>query len=173
MNPVTKSELKASQDFLNQIKIATPCSADWGEMTGDERVKFCGLCRKNVYNLSSMTAQAARDLIKEKEGKLCVSFFRRYDGTVLTSDCPIGLGDRALRLWWKGTALVASFIASIYFVGCKKKVVHQAEAGGMVFTEPIMGDVANVPTKGEYSSSPILGRVACPPVKKGDGESAK
>src|SRR5262245_30602687 len=39
---------------LARLRIASPCSADWDEMTGDDRVRFCGRCRKNVYNLSEM-----------------------------------------------------------------------------------------------------------------------
>jgi hypothetical protein len=41
-------------------------------------------------------------LILEKEGKLCVRFFRRKDGTVLTDDCPVGL--KAIRNLYRRTA---------------------------------------------------------------------
>ena len=57
-------------------------------MQGDERVRHCGLCRKNVYNLSSMPrAEAAALLAGNTKGELCVRFYRRSDGTVMTSDC--------------------------------------------------------------------------------------
>jgi Ni2+-binding GTPase involved in maturation of urease and hydrogenase len=75
---------------LNNIKIASPCSADWNEMLGDERKRYCGDCKLNVYNLSEMTKAQAENLIIESEGSLCVSFYRRADGTVLTKDCPVG-----------------------------------------------------------------------------------
>jgi hypothetical protein len=42
-----------------------------------------------------MSREEAEELIIQKEGRLCVRFFRRYDGTLMTRDCPIGL--RALR----------------------------------------------------------------------------
>ena len=38
-----------------------------------------------------MTGQEAASLIREKEGKLCVRFYQRADGTVLTQDCPTGV----------------------------------------------------------------------------------
>jgi hypothetical protein len=82
--------------LLNNIRVASPCSAAWDAMTGDERVRFCGACRKSVYNLSEMTRAAAERLIGETEGRVCVRFYRRRDGTVLTSDCPVGRG-RARR----------------------------------------------------------------------------
>src|SRR5215472_13087466 len=49
-------------------KIANACNADWEQMTGDDQVRFCKSCEKNVYNLSAMTAEAAEALIVEKEG---------------------------------------------------------------------------------------------------------
>ncbi|MGH7326766.1 MAG: hypothetical protein ACREJX_00310, partial [Polyangiaceae bacterium] len=45
--------------MLANAKVATPCHADWDQMIGDEHTRFCKSCEKNVYNLSSMTAEAA------------------------------------------------------------------------------------------------------------------
>src|SRR5262245_42133081 len=77
--------------LLDRIVIASPCMAAWAEMKGDERVRFCDLCKLNVYNLSAMTRPEAERLIAEKEGCLCATFYRRQDGTILTRDCPVGL----------------------------------------------------------------------------------
>ena len=40
---------------LNNLKVASPCSQDWEAMLGNERKRFCGECKLNVYNLSGMT----------------------------------------------------------------------------------------------------------------------
>jgi hypothetical protein len=80
---------------LDRISVASPCTASWDEMRGDDRVRFCGHCQLNVYNLSAMTRQAAEQLVAQREGRLCVRFYRRTDDTVLTPDCPRGL--EALR----------------------------------------------------------------------------
>jgi len=56
-------------------------------MTGDERARFCKLCKLNVYNLSGMMKAEAEELIQAKEGRLCVRYIKRADGTVLTKDC--------------------------------------------------------------------------------------
>ena len=77
-------------DFLANVRVAAPCSARWADMTGDARTRFCAGCQKHVYNLSEMTAEAAANLVREKEGRLCVRFYRRADGTLLTADCPVG-----------------------------------------------------------------------------------
>jgi hypothetical protein len=83
--------------LLNDIRVASPCSVSWDAMAGDGRMRFCGICRKSVYNLSGMTRAEAERLVRETEGRLCVRFYRRRDGTVLTSDCPVGRGQA--RRW--------------------------------------------------------------------------
>lgn len=83
------------QDILSGIRIAKPCPASWAAMRGDDRVRFCDQCRLNVYNLTDMSRSQAEKLVAEREGRLCVRFYRRADGTVLTDNCPVGL--RAAR----------------------------------------------------------------------------
>lgn len=82
---------KGGAGWLDRIELATPCSMDWDAMKGDARVRFCGACHLNVYNLSALTRLQAEELITKREGRLCVRFLRRADGTVLTQDCPVGL----------------------------------------------------------------------------------
>ena len=93
--------------LLTHLRVASPCPARWADMTGDDRARFCAQCQKHVYNLSEMTAEDASDLIREKEGKLCVHFFQRADGTVLTADCPVG----AAAVWRRARRLAAAFVA--------------------------------------------------------------
>jgi hypothetical protein len=80
---------------LDDVKIAAPCPSDWDAMLGDERVRFCGQCRLNVYNLSDMSKAEAESLISRTEGRLCVRYYRRRDGSILTNNCPVGL--RAIK----------------------------------------------------------------------------
>lgn len=80
---------------LSHVRVASPCPADWDSMIGDERVRFCGQCELNVYNLSALTKTQAENLIAGTERRLCIRFYRRRDGSILTKDCPIGL--RALK----------------------------------------------------------------------------
>ncbi len=80
-----------------RLTIASPCPASWDEMKGDERVRFCDECELNVYNLSDMSEEEALKLVEEREGRLCVRFYQREDGTVLTSDCPVGM-ERSMHI---------------------------------------------------------------------------
>jgi hypothetical protein len=86
-----------SLTVLDQITIASPCEAEWGEMAGDHRVRFCSSCSRHVYNIMAMTAEEATSLIFESEGRVCARIYRRSDGTVLTADCPVGLGQISKR----------------------------------------------------------------------------
>ncbi|HEY5239993.1 MAG TPA: hypothetical protein VIJ22_00945 [Polyangiaceae bacterium] len=83
--------------LLDHVSIAAPCRASWDQMVGDEHVRFCGQCEKNVYNLSSLPREEAEALLVAKEGKMCVRLFKRADGTVLTNDCPVGVKKRRRR----------------------------------------------------------------------------
>lgn len=83
---------------LEDVRVASPCQADWNKMDGDAQARFCGSCAKHVYNLSSMTRAEAEQLVTEKEGQLCVRFYQRADGTMLTSDCNVGVAAFSMKL---------------------------------------------------------------------------
>ena len=101
---------------LNSIKVASPCSANWGEMIGNDRQRFCGECEKNVFNLSAMTKQEAESLIMNTEGRLCARFYRRSDGTVMTQDCPVGwkaVKRRMSKVWTAVASVVITALSGI------------------------------------------------------------
>src|ERR1700739_78711 len=50
------------QPDVNDLRIASPCTAEWDAMTGDNRVRHCALCHLNVYNISEMTTREIRNL---------------------------------------------------------------------------------------------------------------
>ena len=96
--------------MVDQVIISSPCSVPWEGMRGDERVRFCGQCRQNVYNVESLDRREARRLIAEREGRVCLRILRRDDGTVVTADCWTRL--RAARR--RG---VVAFVAMLIAVG--------------------------------------------------------
>ena len=101
---------------LDEVRVAAPCPADWGKMVGDERVRFCGSCELHVYNLSGMTRREAEALVTNAEGRLCVRFYRRADGTILTRNCPVGLSAvrrRAARVAGSVLSAALGFFAGL------------------------------------------------------------
>jgi len=65
-------------------------------MAGNDQVRYCGACRKNVYNLSKMARRQAEALVAASHGDLCARFVRLPDGTVETEEphSHLGLLDR-------------------------------------------------------------------------------
>ena len=85
-----QNETRHKLPMLDNLRVASPCSASWAAMNGDDKVRFCGQCDKNVYNLSAMTTAEAQTLIADAEGEVCIRLYRRKDGTVINADCPVG-----------------------------------------------------------------------------------
>jgi hypothetical protein len=102
---------------LAGVHVAAPCQADWNQMMGDERVRFCGACSLNVFNLSAMTRAEAESLIARSEGRLCVKFYRRRDGSIITRDCPVGLRAIRRRVSYLTKAIVSAVLSFMAGVG--------------------------------------------------------
>jgi hypothetical protein len=129
--------------LLERVAIASPCSADWDSMTGDDRARFCAQCQKHVYNIAGMTAEEAEAFLRGSGGEACLRIFRRADGTVLTSDCAVGVRRRRRR----------RAVASLAFGSL-------AAAGALLAYEKtrppaaVMGDVALLPTPARTAPHP-------------------
>jgi hypothetical protein len=91
------AKARAKLPVLPNIRVATPCTADWNQMTGDDRVRHCATCDKDVFNLSAMTRDDAEALILQKAGDLCARYYQRTDGTILLADCTVGVAQKRKR----------------------------------------------------------------------------
>jgi hypothetical protein len=131
------------RSLLDGISIASPCSADWNQMEGDARRRFCASCKLHVHDLSGMTAAEATALLRTAgQGRVCVRLFRRADGTVLTRDCPVGLRQKLRRAWARAGALWCALWAGT--AACARQAPAQPPAPRLVPMqgEVVMGDVA-------------------------------
>ncbi len=120
---------------LNNIRVASPCSANWDEMYGNDRKRFCGDCKLNVYNLSGMTRVEAEDLIRRSEGRLCVRFYSRADGSVITQDCPVGwacIKQRTKSVVTAVFSLLMGLFSGILFVSMFSKPEPRATVGDII-----------------------------------------
>jgi hypothetical protein len=73
--------------LIASLRIVTPCPVAWSSMRGDDFVRFCDRCRKNVYNVAALGPDETISLLERKEGPACLLLTRRADGTVVTGDC--------------------------------------------------------------------------------------
>jgi hypothetical protein len=83
----------------------------WDHMVGDDRVRFCDGCRKNVFNVASLTEEQLEALLRMPGDAPCLRVFRRADGHVLLGDCPVGATSarRRLRVLTGAAAAAATF----------------------------------------------------------------
>lgn len=79
---------------LTNLRLGFACKERWEDMVGDDRVRACGVCDRSVFNLSAMTREEAEAVLATRGLTPCVRFYRRPDGTVMTSDCPTGTQPR-------------------------------------------------------------------------------
>lgn len=154
---------KRALPMLDQVKVASPCKAEWNDMVGDARVRFCLSCEKNVYNLSEMNREDAEALLRERMGnELCVRFYQRADGTILTQDCPTGVTKKrrkklALAIAGAG-AMAAAAVTMFAKSNCTRTMGAVAYQG-----EPTMGDVGPATTnEAPPPTPPVMGSFAPP-----------
>src|SRR5580658_10981567 len=117
--------------LLQNVKVAAPCNASWEgmESVDGDRVHFCAGCKKNVYNLSAMSQTQAEGLLRKHEGHLCVRYYRRTDGTILTQNCAVG--QAMIRTKMIAKSKQAAFVTAA--------VAAMAAFGSSVIMRPTMG----------------------------------
>jgi len=90
---VTMFSFRRRRELKNRIQsyfVASPCSMSWSDMTGDEAIRYCGECKLNIHNLSSLADEEVVALLDRKRAgeRICTYFYRRDDGTIATDNCP-------------------------------------------------------------------------------------
>jgi hypothetical protein len=175
------------ESILDNVTVASPCPADWKAMTGDDQVRFCGQCQLNVYNLSAMTRDEAETLVQSKEGRLCIRYYKRLDGKIMTQDCIVGrqiLHQRRLARFGKIAAAVSIItIVGMFTVSQAERPValagspvpppqHQEWKGEAVMIKPTPSPGATNPTNIKNPPEPVTGVVKLPPPRYEMGDVA-
>jgi len=153
---------------LDVLDIADPCNEKWGAMSGDEVKRFCGLCRQNVYNLSSMNRADAEAFVAEAEGSVCVRFYRRKDGTVVTKDCAPDRLAAARRVAKRSLVFAGAAMAGVLTIVGSLGFASALSAG-----DSVVDAIAKAVT-GEPEPQPMMGAMPAhwdPPPEVPDSES--
>ena len=158
--------VRRSLPLFDGIRVASPCRADWNDMVGDDRVRFCGDCGKNVFNVSAMARDEAEALVRETQGDVCIRLYRRADGTLLTSDCPVGVRKARTRKAAAAT-LAGGMIAASALVArssappLSAKSAHvQPPAIEVTFEEPVHVTEPDPGRVKTGATRPMMGRPA-------------
>jgi hypothetical protein len=145
----------ADDALLQNVRVASPCTVSWEAMPGSDQVRSCEQCHHKVYNLSAMSAADAAQLLRNAEGRVCVRFYRRADGTIMTRDCPVGL--RAVRQRVARATTMAFSTVLVAFGGVSMASRPRSEQPRLIrwvlnainpepVREPVMGDMVAVPS---------------------------
>ncbi len=187
-----------SLPLLKSARVASPCPMSWDQMTGDDVQRYCGECKLHVFNLSAMTSTDAEALLADTVAsgeRLCATFYRRADGTILTQDCPVGVSmarRAARRVWAVGAAAMAMVLATGAWA-VRRQYAHHAVAedirngdrwpGPFEHSAISLSDVQPIRTVTKWFApkavwTPIgatMGSVACPvnlpPTAPGDSKN--
>ena len=116
--------MKAS---LDAIRIPTPCTKSWDELTGDERRRHCGACHLDVTNLSALTRREADEFLAAKTGRTCVSFVHRTDGSVVTREEHHPLTRHAWA--WMRPGVAALFALLPFLTACEQAPLEDPQPG--------------------------------------------
>ncbi|MBC7807189.1 MAG: hypothetical protein H7145_13690 [Akkermansiaceae bacterium] len=148
--------------LLSRTRVATPCHAEWAQMIGDDKSRYCGSCKKNVYNLSAMTGKEATALIREKEGNLCIRYYQRVDGTVMTQDCPVGVAAVKRKITRAFAAVVVGVASGLMLV---VEGIRFGTDQPSLFTERLTVWVARISPRTSAAISHTAGAMAPIPVE--------
>lgn len=102
------SDGNQAQSNFDNICIAMPCSVDWNEMKGDNKVRLCGGCNKNVYNLSEMSRKEVEEVLSGPTLP-CIQITRTDEGKIVTKEQP-----NSIRYFWSYGKTAVSAILSLF-----------------------------------------------------------
>ena len=134
------SRSRVSLDVLN---VPSPCAVPWASLSGTAQMRFCPDCRKNVHNLSAMTAAEADAVLRAGPDGPCVRFRRRADGTAVTADRGGG------RLARATAALSTLFVGLASLAGCDCAQLGICTQGKIVAPAPAPGQAPAPPAPAE------------------------
>jgi hypothetical protein len=142
-------------------KLAFMCPVPWTKMAGDEKERFCSRCSKTVVNLSTMTEPERQTLLaKSRPEDLCVAYYRRLKGGVVSAENPLGASEyRGLKQF--GVAALSSAALSIV-AGCAT-----SSAPDKVVPQPARESSIHKSEKDDEVVLLIMGMIACPVEENG------
>lgn len=126
-------QTRRAAPLLDNLRIASPCNESWDSMVGDDRSRFCARCEKHVHNLSELTRDQAETFLQNVTESACVRIYQRADGTVLTSDCPVGVQKKRVKRLFLATvgAGLAVAAGAVAFWAWEEATMMGSVAGGI------------------------------------------
>ena len=135
------------------LRISSPCPESWEKMAGNDRIRYCGRCNLNVYNLAVMSREEVEGLVKKTNGQLCGRLYMRGDRTATLRDCN---GVRRHR--WVRRAVA---VAVLLVLAAVSWMLRRIEEPSRSIHPPLIRKVLNW-IKPEAEPPMLMGKVAAP-----------
>ncbi len=142
------------RDLMKRAYVAAPCPVKWEDMKGDEKRRLCAQCDCYVLKATQMTDEEVTEAITRAASgqRVCMQFYKRADGTILTKNCPVGVAamrERAGRfVRWVASA-VAVLLSSALGAAC-------ADDGSFI-NDPASGTTTKQHWRGSVKDSSTSG----------------
>jgi hypothetical protein len=130
---------------VQKVTIKSPCSVGWDTMEGDDKVRFCGQCKLNVYNISGMSEAEAANVLTRSDERPCVFLRRTEDGIIVSDNCPV-----ALRSMRKRLVLSTVLVALTMTYGLTLSAQGQGIAVSSLVVDPRYGQVHEIGQLADY-----------------------
>jgi len=168
---------------LTSVPLATPCESPWDAMQGDDKLRHCTECSRDVYDLSAMAPiEAELRLLNAPAEVPCIRYLRAPDGSILHRLAPRSfLPSSPARSLTVASALGLALTPSAAFAGGKRDKRATADDACVVFTQPAdnsvvasakpsaaqeQSGVAGLsPSKGRAAKEPTMPPSESPPVR--------
>ena len=137
------------KNLVDAIKVASPCTEDWDEMTGNKKVRFCSHCDLNVNNLSEMSRRETMRLVKKSGGKLCVRYIEHP-----VTKVPV-FADRLYQIGRR-----AGIAAGVLGASLAVSTVSYAQGGVSLTTQNLDGKTQKVSVAGDKKADPKTDKTA-------------
>lgn len=135
---------------LASLNIPQPCPESWSRMSGDDARRFCGVCAKDVTNLSACTREEAETFLRENPGA-CVRVWLDAAGRTL---------HRPVHWARLGTRFAAAVSAGALLQSCATAEAEPPPLMGKVAMNRPVGADGGTPEAVEHVR---MGEVAAPP----------
>ncbi len=119
----------SKKSFIDSVEVKSPCTEDWSQMEGNERVRFCSHCSKSVNNLSEMTRKEAMRLVRASGGNLCI----RYIANPVTKR-PL-FADQLLQITRRAPSVAAGVVSASLSLSTLSYA--QGDMSARVISEPV------------------------------------
>lgn len=142
------------RDLMKRAYVAAPCPVKWEDMKGDEKRRVCAQCDCYVLKATQMTDEEVAEAITRAASgqRVCMQFYKRADGTILTKNCSVGVAamrERAGRfVRWVASAVAVLLSSALGAARADDGSFANDPAGGTTTKQHWRGSVKDSSASG-------------------------